>query len=150
MIESLKKFVNSAVYEKGAEYPWAKIKDFIISKDGKTVAAAQVATQSLVPLFYIVKFCDFEKIGKKYCILKEGAKPVVSKNNEKENCFFSKTKDFHLEQGLKKLKIRDAEFMVEAGEIVDFVAVSGIVGTTKSYLELSDVKMAKICRNKRR
>lgn len=139
MTQSLKNYINAAVYEENAEYPLAKIKDFVISSDGKNVCAAEISTQSLVPVSYMVKFEDIKKLEKNRCILKEGTKPQPIPKQLKEGYYFSGIKKLQPKGGgIIKPKIRDAEFMTEAGEIVDFVAAAGFWGH-KMYLNLREL-----------
>ncbi len=141
LIENLKKYINSGVYEENAEYPWAKIKDFIISKDGKNIAAAEITTVSLIPVPYIVMFEDFKILDRRRSVLKPGVKPKLKGSGEYGTYFLSQLGKVHLGGEMKRAKIRDASFVVEVGEIVDYIAVSNIIGS-KSYLDLSQLKKA--------
>lgn len=139
MTQSLKKYINAFVYEENAEYPLAKIKDFVISSDGKNICAAEISTQSLVPVSYMVKFEDIKKLEKNRCVLKEGTKPLPKPERLKEGYYFSGIKKLRSKgEGIIKPKIRDAEFMTEAGEIIDFVAAAGLWGR-KIYLDLQQL-----------
>ena len=121
MIKSLKKLINKTVYENAAEYPWAKFKDFIISEDGKHVDSVVIISESLIPVPYTVKICDFAAIGDKKAILKPEVRPTVSKIKKENPYMVSNLKKHRFKKDGHYKKIFDLNFDTEAGEIVDFI-----------------------------
>lgn len=149
MIENLKKYVKSEVYEENAEYPWAQIKDFVISENGENIVAAKLQTISLIPVPYVVKFEDFKVFGRKKCVLKQGSKPSPAGGEKLGIYFFSQLKGIYFGEKHKRFKLKDADFMVEVGEIVDYIAKKPIIGE-KVYINSSDLKINELCFYKER
>jgi len=121
LIKSLKKLINKTVYENAAEYPWAKFKDFIISEDGKHVKSVVIMSESLIPVPYTVRICDFAAIGDKKAILKPQVKPTVLKIEKEKPYMISNIKKHRFKKDGHSRKIFDVNFDTEAGEIVDFI-----------------------------
>lgn len=136
LAESVKNLINEEVYEKGASRPWAKIKDFIFSSDGKTVRTVLLSTLSLIPILYKAELNDFESICGEI-VLKDGVKlkPVESRYENPKS--FMKIKKMEITSGGKPYKIRDIHFNSEIGEIIDFVATRRPFGK-KMYVDSSD------------
>ena len=121
MAESIKNLINKEVYEKGASRPWAKIKDFVFSPDGKSVQTVLLSSLSLIPILYKTKLDDFESICKDI-VLKDGVKPKPLESHYENPKSFTKVKKLKVTSGGKPYRIRDIHFNSEIGEIIDFVA----------------------------
>jgi len=135
--ESIKKLINKEIYEKDAQMPWAKFKDFILSADGKNIRCAVISSVSLIPILYIVEFDDFESISG-VAVLKEGVRPrAVMPRFENEGSFEKIRKKEFFSEG-KRFKIRDAYFDTEFGEVTDFVAKKRPVGRKIYFSPESD------------
>ena len=137
MTESIKKLINKEVYEKNAIRPWAKIADFVFSKDGKWVETAILSSVSLIPIFYKVGITDLEKSGDSI-FLKEGVKPRVIENKYDYPLEFGKVRRKPFYSMGKRLKIRDVCFDAEIGEITDFIAAPLPVGKKTYFLPESE------------
>lgn len=121
MIQSVKKLKNVFIYENSASYPWARLKDLILCEDGKTIEKILIASESIIPVFYVVSFSDLEVISKEKIVLKQKTVPTPcrAQNNGKIS-FLNLRKTKIVEAGRKK-KLTDVNFDVEIGEISDFI-----------------------------
>ena len=128
LIGSLKKLINNDVFEKSADFPWARFSDFIISKDGEIVEAAVLSSISLVPVPYVVRFCDFDKIDLKNAVLKEGVKPFSPLAYYGNPLFIKNIKRHRITREKKVYKVCDVSFDVNRGEVVDYIAASYTFG----------------------
>ena len=122
MTGSMKKLINNDVYEKNADRPWAKFRDFIFTDDGMAVRLAVLSTVSIIPILYTVDFNAFECIFGR-AVLKEGTKPVALKPQYDELKSFEKIKKKKMFPEGKVSKLLDVYFDTEIGEITDFVTV---------------------------
>ena len=142
LIKSSKKLINKTVYDNKAEYPWAKVKDFILSADGKRIEKVVLVSESLIPVPYTVLIEDFEKIEDKSAVLKPDIKPEVYRKNADDLHVLSNLKKRKFENDGKKSRIFDVSFDAEIGEIVDFIIIPSPIGR-KSYISSGDKEINK-------
>ena len=146
LIKSSKKLINKVIYENAAEYPWAKLKDFIVSKDGKYIEKVLIISESLIPVPYTVRLCDFVTISEKGAVLRPDVKPVICKI-EKENPYrFSNLKKYRFQKDGHRQKIFDVSFDTEAGEIIDFIIMPSPLGR-KEFLSSGDTNFNELITN---
>lgn len=143
MIKSLKKLINKTVYENAAEYPWAKFKDFILSEDGRCVEKVLIISESLIPVPYTVRVCDFETIGDKKAMLKPDVKPVACRVDKANPYSVSNLKKYRFEKEGQRRKIFDVSFDTEAGEIIDFIITPSPIGK-KAFLSPGNEEFDKL------
>ncbi len=132
MTGSMKKLINKDVYEKNADRPWAKFRDFIFTDDGMAVRLAVLSTVSIIPILYTVDFDAFECILDK-AVLKEGTKPVALKPHYDELKSFGKIKKKKMFPEGKVSRLLDVYFDAEFGEITDFVTVGSFFIKKRLY-----------------
>lgn len=150
MTKSVKKLINKEVYEKDAENPWARIKDFIIADDGKSVKGAVLSTESLIPLCYEAELESFESISDT-AVLKEDVRPKPIDTHYEDLKSFGKIKNKKIFSDGKTLKIKDMYFDTELGEITDFVAEGlPLLSLGKKYFYTPEEAAALIRRGRER